>query len=104
MISFQVFARDLAADRDAAVAVLHRAIPDDDIFNRDADAPPVIVTAGFQSDAIIAGIERAIFDQDITARLRIASIIVRTVAVDRDSTDNNVGAKDRVNLPHWRIP
>src|SRR5262245_918798 len=68
-------ARNLAAHHDSAVAVLHHAISDDDIFGRRGDAAPVVVPARFDGDAIVAGVEDAIFDQNILTGFRITPVV-----------------------------
>src|SRR5213075_997306 len=85
-------AGDLTSDGDAAVAILHRAIANDHVFNGNADAAAVIVAAGLKSDAVVTGVEGAPFNQDVAARLRIASIVVGPVAVDVNAPDNHIRA------------
>ena len=60
-------ARDLAADGDGAVAVLHLTATDDDIFRRHGHASPVVIAAGVDRYAVITGGEYTFLDQDIAA-------------------------------------
>src|SRR6187399_2247266 len=85
------------------MAVLHGAVANDDVFDRDVDAPAIIVAAGLQRDAVIAGIERTTFDEDVAARLGIAAVVVRTVTADAHVANRDAAAQDRVDLPHRRI-
>ena len=75
---------------DAAVAVLHRAVADDDVLDRHVEAAAVVVAAGLDRDAVVAGVERAVLDEHVAARLGIAAVVVRAVAVDRDVADGHV--------------
>src|SRR5262249_44029010 len=93
-----------AADGHAAVAVFHRAVPDDHVFHSNADTTAVVVAPRLQRDAIVAGIEGAPFDEHVAARFRIASIIVRPVSHDGHVTHGDIGRQDGVDLPHRRIP
>src|SRR5579883_2213170 len=95
--------RDLAADRYAAVAVLHRAVADDQVFARDVDPPPVRIAAALDRDAIVARVERAALDQNVAAGFGIAAVVVGTVAVDLHIAHDDVLRKNRMNLPHRRI-
>ena len=88
---------------DAAVAVLHRAVADDDVLDRHVHAPAVVVAAGLERDAVVAGVEGAALDQHVAARLRIAAVVVRAVAADRHVAHRDVLAEDRMDLPHRRV-
>src|SRR5262249_57713521 len=55
-------ARDLAADDDAAVAVLHLAVAHDDVLDRRVDAAAVGVSSRLERDAVVAGVEAAALD------------------------------------------
>src|SRR5882672_6576749 len=88
-------ARDLAADRDPAMAVLHLAAADNEILSRDVDPPAVVITARFYGNAIVAGVEMATFDKYILARFRITAIIVWPVRRDPKVADRDVLAKQR---------
>src|SRR5439155_8530715 len=50
-------ARDFAPDRDAAVTGLHLTTADDDVFDRNIQAPAVRIASRLQGDAIVAGVE-----------------------------------------------
>jgi hypothetical protein len=56
-----------------------------DVLHRHVHAPPIVVAAGLQRDAVVAGVERAAFDQHVAARLGIAAVVVRPMAVDDDA-------------------
>ena len=91
---------DFAADRNAAMAVLHDAILNDDVLAGHVDAPAVPVAARFDSDTVVAGAENATDDEHAVAAFRIAAIVVRAVAVDIDAAHCNVAAQHRIELPH----
>src|SRR5262249_733015 len=94
-------ARDLAADDDAAVAVLHLAVAHDDVLDRRVDAAAVGVSSRLERDAVVAGVEAAALDQDVAARFGIAPVVVRSVAPDREAAD--VRAENRMHFPHRRV-
>src|SRR5260370_1023 len=52
--------------------------------------------------AVTAGIEDAAFDEDVAARLGVASVVVRTMALDGHATHRHVLAEHRMELPHRR--
>ena len=69
----------------------------------DVDAAAVVVAAGLDGDAVVAGVENAILDQHVAARFRIAAVVVGAVAEDIHAADGDVGAENRIDLPHRRI-
>ena len=56
---------NLAAYGDAAVTVFHLTAANYEVFGRHGHAPPVVVAAGFDRNAIVARCEHAVFDQDV---------------------------------------
>src|SRR5262249_4955806 len=96
-------AGDLASDDDPAVAVAHLAVADDHVLHRRVHAPPIVVAAGLEGDAVVARVERAALDEHVAARLRVAAVVVRTVAPDADAADDDVRAQHRMDLPHRRV-
>ena len=95
-------AAHLAAERHAAVAVLHRAAADDDVLARRVQPPAVGVAAALDRDAVVARVERAVLDEHVAARLGIAAVVVGPVAVDRHAADGDVLAQHGMDLPHRR--
>ena len=96
-------ARDLTADRNSAVPILHDAIANHDIATRHVHPPAVLVPAGLDRNAIVAGAENAVADQHIVATFRIATIVVGAVAVNFHVAYGHIPAKNRIQLPHWRV-
>ena len=96
-------ARNLRADRHAAMAVLHPASLNDDVLRRHLHAPAVGVASGLDRDAVVARVEEAVRDQHVFARLRIAAVGVRAICLDVEILDGDVGAQHRVDLPHRRV-
>ena len=82
---------------------LHRTAADDDIFRRHIDSATVIVSAGFDRDAVVARVEKAILDQNVFARFRVAAVVVRTVRGDMKFANRHVFAQHRMHFPHRRI-
>ena len=96
-------ARNFAADGYATVAVFHAAIPHHDVFAGDVDAASVAIAAALDGDAIVAGIEFATIDQHVGRALRIAAIVVGTVAGDLDVAHGDIPAQHGIEFPHRRI-
>src|SRR5579884_2877889 len=92
--------RNLTADRDATVSIFHRAIFDDDVLARHVHPPSVLVSSGFDGDAIVPCAERAVRDEHIAATLWIAAVVIWPVAVYIHVSHSYVLAQHRIHLPH----
>src|SRR5215213_420462 len=106
-VEFAVFSKqisyatgDLAADCDTSVSVFHVTTLHDNVFSGRVETAAVGVTSGFDSDAVVAGIEVTVFDQNISARLRIAAVVVWTMSAYLHILHDHVTAEHRMNLPH----
>ena len=62
-------ARSLAADRDAAVPVLHRTISHDNVLARNRHPAPIPIAPTLDGDAIVARVELAVFDQHVASTI-----------------------------------
>src|SRR5215208_3915362 len=60
-------ARDLAPDRDAAMAITHLAVAHDDVLARHVEPTSIGVAPGFDRDAIVASVEHTTIDQHVAA-------------------------------------
>src|SRR5688572_4242798 len=60
-------ATDLAADRDAAVAILHATAAHDDVLRWCRQPPSVRVTSALDRNAVITSIELAVFTGETSA-------------------------------------
>ena len=69
-------ARDFASYGDAAVPIVHPTAANHNIFRAHSDAPPVVIAAGFDGNAVIAGVEQAILNQHVPARFGVAAVVV----------------------------
>src|SRR5215469_15380548 len=66
-------------------------------------SPAIGISARLDRDTIIACIKRTVFYQYIRARLRIATIVIWTGAVDRELPYCDIRAQHGMHLPHRRI-
>ena len=85
------------------MTILHFTVPDDHVLRWDRDPSAVSIPSGLDSDAIVSRIERAVFDQDVAAGVRIASVVVGSMAHDLDVAHGHIRAEDRIDFPHGRI-
>src|SRR5690606_1964015 len=85
--------RDLAADGHAAVTVLHVAVAYDHVLDGGGEPPAILVASRLQRDAVVPRVEVAVLDEHVAARLRIAAVVVRSVALDANSANGDVLAE-----------
>src|SRR6185369_514905 len=91
------------ADRYSSVPVLHKTILHDDVLSGCLETPPVCVASGLDSNTVVAGVEGTVFDQHVTARFRIATVIIWTMTIDVHVLDDYVATEHRMNFPHRRV-
>src|SRR5690606_32012834 len=67
-------ARNFTAYYHATMAATHFATADQNVFRGRVQSTAIIISAGFNGDAIVTGIKKTIFDYDILTGLGITAI------------------------------
>ena len=75
--------RGVAAQREAAMAVLERAPLDHHVLAGSIDAQAVGIYSRLDRNAVVAFVESAVLDQHISARVGVAAIRVLAGIIDR---------------------
>src|SRR5215469_32299 len=92
---------ELAAERNAAMPAVHRAVADYVVL-REAEFG-VSVFPGLDRYAVVAGVKRYTVDEDVIAGLGIEPVIIRAEAVGIDVADHEIASCDRMMLPERRV-
>lgn len=96
-------AADFATYHYATVTILHAAVTDNDILARGAMSAAVVISAALDSDTIVAGVEETILYENVFARLWVATVRVRAMALYSYAANCKVFDEERVDNPERRI-
>ena len=71
--------RDLRADNDSTVSVLHLTVADDDIFRWHVALTPVAIASALDGDTVVTGIEETVFNEYAVTTFGVAAVAIRSV-------------------------
>ena len=86
----------------SCMSVFHAAFTYDDVFAGNVPVTTVFIASRFYGYAVVARVKVAVFYQHVFARFRIASVIVRTVALHFHTFYGYVFRQQRMDKPERR--
>ena len=94
---------DFGTYDDAAVAVLHLTVADDDVLAWYIPLQAVLVAAALDGYTIVASVESTVLDDNVVTALRVAAVAVRALIPYFYVLDEDILAKERVDNPERRV-